>query len=77
MNLGRSLVLPGDHSQLYRDVVCNMRGSKNQGYLFGGPYNKGYDILGSISGGLCFGKLPYKDDGKRMEATISGFGFGV
>ena len=29
------------------------------GYLFGGPYNKGYSILGSILGSLHFGKLPY------------------
>ena len=26
--------------------------SQNQGYLFGGPNNKGYNILGSILGSL-------------------------
>ena len=29
------------------------------GYLFGGPNNKDYSILGSILGYLYFGKLPY------------------
>ena len=32
--------------------------SQNQGYLFGGPYNKDYSILGSILGSPYFGKLP-------------------
>ena len=32
---------------------------QNYGYLLGGPYNKGYNILGSILGYLNFGKLPY------------------
>ena len=30
------------------------------GYLFGGPYNKDYSILGSILGSPHFGKLPYR-----------------
>ena len=33
--------------------------SQNLGYLFGGPYNKDYSILGSILGYPNFGKLPY------------------
>ena len=33
--------------------------SQNKGYLFGGPYNKDYSILGSILGYLNFGKLPF------------------
>ena len=35
---------------------------KNYGYLFGGPYNKDYSILGSILGSPYFGKLPYRDN---------------
>ena len=33
--------------------------SQNWGYLFGGPYNKDYSILGSILGSPYFGKLPF------------------
>ena len=33
--------------------------SQNSGYLFGGPNNKDYSILGSILGSPYFGKLPY------------------
>ena len=33
--------------------------SQNWGYLFGGPYNKDYSILGSILGSPNSGKLPY------------------
>ena len=33
--------------------------SQNYGYLFGGPHNKDYSILGSILGSSYFGKLPY------------------
>ena len=32
--------------------------SQNEGYLYGGPQNKGYSILGSILGPPYFGKLP-------------------
>ena len=32
--------------------------SQNSGYLFGGPHNKDYSILGSILGSPYFGKLP-------------------
>ena len=32
--------------------------SQNYGYLFGGPHNKDYSILGSILGSPYFGKLP-------------------
>ena len=32
--------------------------SQNYGYLFGGPNNKDYSILGSILGSPYFGKLP-------------------
>ena len=34
--------------------------SQNYGYLFGGPYNKDYSILGSIFEYLNLGKLPYR-----------------
>ena len=34
--------------------------SQNYGYLFGGPHNKDYSILGSILGPPYFGKLPYR-----------------
>ena len=33
-------------------------GFPNYGYLFGGPHNKDYSILGSILGSPYFGKLP-------------------
>ena len=29
-------------------------------FLFGGPHNKDYSILGSILGSPYFGKLPYR-----------------
>ena len=45
--------------------------SQNQGYLFGGPYNKDYSILGSILGYPNFGKLPY-----GLGLTGSGAGLG-
>ena len=32
---------------------------KIRGYLFGGPNNQDYSILGSILGSPYFGKLPY------------------
>ena len=32
-------------------------------YLFGGPYNKDYSILGSILGYPNFGELPYMQKG--------------
>ena len=32
--------------------------SQNWGYLFGGPNNKDYSILGTILGSLYLGKLP-------------------
>ena len=35
-----------------------LRVSQNYGYLFGGPNNKDYNILGSILGSPYFGKLP-------------------
>ena len=35
-----------------------MGGSQNQGYHFGGPSNKDYNILGSILGSPYVGKLP-------------------
>ena len=34
--------------------------SQNWGYHFGGPYTKGYSILGSLLGCPHFGKLPSK-----------------
>ena len=34
--------------------------SQNEGYLFGGPYNKDQNILGSTLGSPYFGKLPQK-----------------
>ena len=36
-----------------------MGDSQNRGYLFGGPNNKVYSILGSILGYPNFGKQPY------------------
>ena len=36
-----------------------MEVSQNSVYLFGGPYNKDYNIIGSILGYRNFGKLPY------------------
>ena len=33
--------------------------SQNYGYLFGGPHNEDYSILGSILGSPYFGKLPH------------------
>ena len=38
-----------------------MGGSQNYGYLFGGPQNKDYSILGSTSGSPYFGELPHGD----------------
>ena len=37
-----------------------MGDSQNYGYLFGGPHNKDYSILGSILGSPYFGKLPIR-----------------
>ena len=43
--------------------------SQNSGYLFGGPHNKDYSILGSILGSLYLGKLPYVGIfGERLES---------
>ena len=39
--------------------LFNLVVSQNSGYLFGGPYNQDYDILGSILGSPYFGKLPF------------------
>ena len=39
--------------------------SQNLGYLIGGPYNKDYNILGSILGSPYFVKLPNRDTGKE------------
>ena len=36
-----------------------MRVSQNQGYHFGGPNNKDYNILGSILGSPNFGEVPF------------------
>ena len=38
--------------------LLQMGVSQNQGYPFGGPYNKDYSILGSILGSPYFEKLP-------------------
>ena len=43
----------GNHAPPYMGV------SQNYGYLFEGPHNKDYSILGSILGSPYFGKLPY------------------
>ena len=40
---------------------------KIRGTLFGGPYNKDYNIWGSILGYPYFGKLPYPLGGKCIE----------
>ena len=39
--------------------VQDIEVSQNWGYLFRGPHNKDYSILGSILGSPYFGKLPY------------------
>ena len=41
--------------------IIRIRVSKNEGYLFGDPYNKDYSILGSILGFPHFGKVPFED----------------
>ena len=45
--------------------------SQNCGYLFGGPHNKDYSILGSIVGCPYFGKLPYR--GLYRRTTLGDF----
>ena len=42
-------------------TTTHMGVSQNQGYYFGGSYNKDSSILGSILGSPHFGKLPYRD----------------
>ena len=45
-------------SLLSEDEGINIWGvSQNYGYLFGGPYNEDYNILGFILGFPYFGKL--------------------
>ena len=39
--------------------VYGLRLSQNLGYFFGGPFNKGYSISGSILGSPNLGKLRY------------------
>ena len=52
---GRS---PGSSSD--QEVLRFLMGvSQNQGYLFGGPHNNDYGILGSILGSPFFWELPY------------------
>ena len=40
------------------ESLCYVGVSQNDGYLFGGPHNKDYSILGTILGSPYFGKLP-------------------
>ena len=40
--------------------LVHVGSSQNWGYLFGGPHNKDYSILGSILGSPYLGKLPCK-----------------
>ena len=47
--------------------------SQNWGYLFGGPYNKDYSILGSILGSPYFGKLPYEEPPFLKSRALSSF----
>ena len=49
-----------------------MRVSQNFGYLFGGPYNKDYTILGSILGSPYFGKLPYANMSQSLNSLQAG-----
>ena len=42
---------------------------KIRGYLFGGPYNKDYSILGSILGYPSFGKLPSSSNGRSKNSN--------
>ena len=50
-------------------VNRNLGVSQNYGYLFGGPHNKDYSILGSILGSPYFGKLPFR----YCQGSIGGF----
>ena len=43
---------------LLRSMWSLNEGFPNLGYIFGGPYNTDYSILGSILGSPYFGKLP-------------------
>ena len=50
--------------------------SQHWGFLFGGPHNKDYSILGSISGSPYFGKLPNKTlEGLGLGSGAYGLGF--
>ena len=53
--------------------------SQNLGYLFGGPYNKDYNILGSILGSRSFGKLPLASSasGHAKLCFMRGHGLGM
>ena len=51
----------GMEKKMETTIVGYMGDSQNWGYLFGGPNNKDYSILGSILGYPSFGKLPYRD----------------
>ena len=44
--------------------------SQNYGYLFEGPHNKDYSILGSILGSPYFGKLPYTHIITRLKSCL-------
>ena len=47
-----------ERERTYQSSAQHVGVSQNQGYHFGGPYNKDYSILGSILGSPYFGKLP-------------------
>ena len=51
-------------------IMKYMGVSQNWGYLFGGPYNKDYSILGSILGSPYFGKLPFSSLGSSLGFRI-------
>ena len=48
-------------SQMEKTMETYMGVSLNFGYLFGGPYNTDYSMLGSILGSPNLGKLPHGD----------------
>ena len=48
-----------------------MGGSQSYGYLFGGPHNKDYNILGSILGSPFLRKLPYAHMYKYIMCVIT------
>ena len=46
------------------------KASQNEGYLFGGPNNQDYNMLGSRVGPPQFGKLTYAVTGETAQPTL-------